>query len=110
MEEWWGAMSQIEHVYWITAFVASILFLVVLVGTIIGGGGDVDMEAADVDVDGDHGIGFQFLTFKNMVGFFTLFSWSGIASINAGNSNGVTLLISIVSGLAMICLATMCKA
>ncbi|MCB9225324.1 MAG: hypothetical protein R2780_00830 [Crocinitomicaceae bacterium] len=101
MEEWWGAMSQIEHVYWIAAFVASILFLVVLVGTIIGGGGDMDIEAADADVDADHGIGFQFLTFKNMVGFFTLFSWSGIASINAGYSNGITLLISVVSGLAM---------
>lgn len=100
MEEWWGAMSQLEHVYWISALVSSILFLVVFIGTIIGGV-DGDMDHVDADVETDTGIGFQFLTFKNLVGFFTLFSWSGIASINAGNSNTLTLVISIVSGLAM---------
>lgn len=101
MEEWWAAMSQLEHVYWISAFVSSILFLVVLIGTIIGGGADADMDAVDVDVEADTGIGFQFLTFKNLVGFFTVFSWSGIASINAGLSNGITIVISLVCGLAM---------
>jgi membrane protein implicated in regulation of membrane protease activity len=100
MEEWWGAMSQLEHVYWISALVSSILFLVVLVGTIVGGV-DADMDAVDADIEADTGIGFQFLTFKNLVGFFTVFSWAGIACINAGYSNTITIIVSLVCGLAM---------
>lgn len=101
MDEWWDAMSQLEHVYWIIALISSILFLVVLVGTIVGGGADADMDAVDMDVETDMGIGFQFLTFKNMVGFFTVFAWAGLACINEGASNGVTLTVSTLCGLAM---------
>lgn len=103
MQDWWSAMSSIEHVYWIIALISGILFLVVLIGTFIGGT-DVDMDAVDMDVDSDTGIGFQFFTFKNMVGFFTLFAWSGIACINSGYSNTLTIIISIVCGLAMMLL------
>ena len=95
-------MSQLEHVYWIIALISSVLFLVVLVGTVIGGGAEADMDAVDVDVDTDTGIGFQFLTFKNIVGFFTVFAWAGLACINEGASNTVTITVSSVCGLAML--------
>lgn len=100
MEDWWGNLSQIEHVYWIIALIASILFVVVLVGTIIGGV-DADVDGVDADVEADTGIGFQFLTFKNVVGFFTVFSWAGLACINSGYSNTITLTVSFLCGLAM---------
>lgn len=93
-------MSQLEHVYWIIAIISGILFVVVLVGTFLGGT-DVDMDGVDSDISGDGGIGFQFLSFKNMVGFFTVFSWAGISSINSGYSPTTTLTISILSGLIM---------
>jgi membrane protein implicated in regulation of membrane protease activity len=103
MEDWWDAMSQLEHVYWMIAMISGILFVVVLVGTFIGGT-DVEMDNVDADVSADGGIGFQFLTFKNMVGFFTVFAWAGIASINSGYSNTVTVFISIFCGLVMMVL------
>ncbi|MBN4071310.1 hypothetical protein JYT72_02250, partial [Crocinitomix catalasitica] len=102
MEEWWAAMSQLEHVYWIIALISSILFLVVLVGTFLGGGAETDMDAVDVDMDADVGIGFQFLTFKNIVGFFTVFSWAGIAAIKNGESNTFVLIVSSIAGLVML--------
>ena len=95
MDEWWAVMSQLEHVYWTIALISGVLFIVVLVGTFIGG------TDTDMDMDTDMEIGFQFFTFKNIVGFFTLFAWSGIASINSGNSNAVTIIISIASGAVM---------
>lgn len=105
MTDWWEALTQIEHVYWIIALVASLFFVIVAFGTFIGGfDADVDMDAVDVDVDTDLGIGFQFLTFKNVVGFFTLFAWAGLASINAGYSPLVTIIISTVCGFAMMAL------
>ena len=102
MTEWWEALAQIEKVYWGIALVASLFFVIVAIGTFIGGfDADVDMDAVDVDIDGDTGIGFQFFSFKNMIGFFTLFAWSGLASINAGNSHTITVVISTICGLAM---------
>jgi len=100
MEEWWGAMTQLEHVYWTIALIASIIFVVLFLGTIIGGV-DADMDGVDTDIDADGGIGFQFLTVKNVTGFFTVFAWAGIGSINSGNSNTLTITISIISGLVM---------
>lgn len=102
MTEWWSGLDLLEQSYWIIALVASILFLFVLIMTFVGGlDADGDMGEIDAEVDGDHGIGFQFFTFKNMVGFFTLFAWSGLASIHAGNSSTTTIIISLLCGLAM---------
>jgi len=60
-----------------------------------------DIGDVDADIDSDTGIGFQFITFRNLVGFFTIFGWSGIACIEAGMSKPSTIIISIISGLIM---------
>lgn len=100
MMEWFNGLELFEKVYWIIAIPASLIFLIVLVTTFIGG--DVDSADADFDADGDmDGAGFQFFTFKNLVGFFTIFSWSGLGCINSGYSSTVVLTVSIVSGLVM---------
>lgn len=100
MEEWFLALNTFEKVYWIIALVSSVIFIILLVLTFLGGEVD-DMGDVDADIDGDTGIGFQFLSFKNLMGFFTIFGWTGISSMNAGYSNGVTLAISIGCGLLM---------
>lgn len=100
MEQWFAALSTFEKVYWVTALVSSIIFLILLVLTFIGGEVD-DLGDVDAEIDGDVGIDFQFLSFKNLTGFFTLFAWSGIACMDAGYSNTITLVISIVCGLLM---------
>ena len=65
-------------------------------------GGDTDdFGDVDADIDGDTGIGFQFITFKNLVGFFTIFGWSGIACIDAGLSQTLTIIIAIGCGMVM---------
>ncbi|GAB5398685.1 MAG: hypothetical protein Aureis2KO_02700 [Aureisphaera sp.] len=100
MGDWFTALSTFEKVYWITAIVASVIFLILVVLTFIGGEiedtGDVDAE-----IDGDSGIGFQFLSFKNLMGFFTIFGWTGIACLEEGMSKGMTIAISVVCGLLM---------
>jgi hypothetical protein len=101
MENWFAALSLFEKIYWITALISSGIFLVLIVLTLIGGdaddmGGDVDAE-----VEGDSGIGFQFLSFKNLMGFFTIFGWSGIACLDNGLSTSLTVIISVICGLIM---------
>ena len=108
MAEWFNNMDYFEKMYWMFAIPSSLVFLIVLVMTIFGGDavadGDMDVDV-DTDVDTDGG-GFQFFTFRNLVAFFTIFSWSGLSCIKAGYSTGVTLVISIVCGLLMMVVMT----
>ena len=107
MEQWFAALSIFEKIYWLTAGISSFIFLILLVLTFIGAEVD-DLGDVDTEVDGDTGIGFQFLSFKNLMGFFTIFGWSGIACIDAGYSNGVTIVVSVVCGmLMMLAMATL---
>lgn len=100
MNEWFAAFETFEKVYWFIALIASGIFIVLMILTFLGGEFD-DTGDVDADIDGDTGIDFQFLSFKNLIGFFTIFGWTGIASIQAGLSTGLVILISIVCGLLM---------
>ncbi len=96
---WWNGLQTIEKIYWMIAFPSTFLFFIQLVMTFIGGDVDHDM---DHDFDGDTGgHGFHPFTFKNLVAFFTLFAWSGLASIEGGFSLLITIFISTLSGLIM---------
>jgi len=100
---WWAGLALANKIYWGIAVPFTILFLLQLLLSFFGGGEHPD-DTPDVDVTSDHGIPFQFITFKNMVGFFTIFAWTGLACLDAGFSQGITLLVSSVSGIAMMCL------
>lgn len=102
-ETWWSSMVTAEKVYWLIALPSTAVFLFQLVLTFIGGDTDhMDMSADhDVAFDSDHGIGFQFLSIKNLVGFFAIFGWTGIAMLNGGKSLTVSVIISALAGLTM---------
>lgn len=99
---WWDALSTVAKVYWIVAFPSTLLFLVQLVITFVGGDGDSDYDDFDHDgdFDADHG-GFHIFTFKNLVAFFTLFAWSGLACIEGGFGIATVIIISVVCGTIM---------
>lgn len=100
MEQWFAALDTFDKVYWVIALISSVIFIILMILTIVGGEID-DMGDVDAEVDADSGIGFQFLSFKNLMGFFTIFGWSGIACINEGYSKGMTTVVSIICGLLM---------
>jgi len=90
-----------EKVYWIIAIPFTLIFLIMMVMTLLGG----DLDSADMDVDmemdSDTGIGFQYLSIKNLVGFFTIFGWTGIACLASGKSMVFTVIVSVLAGLLM---------
>ena len=100
MMEWFNGLELFERIYWMIAIPASLVFLFVMITSFLGGDADGD---ADVEADGNETgeIGFQFFTFKNLVGFFTIFSWIGIGCIRSGYSHTLTIAISMVCGLVM---------
>lgn len=100
---WWATLSLPLKIYWLVAIPFSIIFLMQLIMTFTGADfSESDATGdSDVAVDADTGIDFQFLTLKNLIAFFTLFGWTGIACLNSGVSTGITVVISFAAGLIM---------
>ena len=97
--EWYSNLELFQQIYWGIALIGSLIFIITIIITFIGGdSGDFD---TDTEIEADTGIGFQFITFKNLISFFTLFGWSGIACIDAQYSKPNTIIISIICGLIM---------
>lgn len=109
MVEWFTSLSGSEQLLWGVALISTIIFLFILVTTFIAG--DSDIHGADMDVDTsvetDFGAGFQFFTFKNLVAFFTIFGWAGIACLDAGLSLNLSLIIAVICGLLMMFLMSL---
>ncbi|APY08628.1 hypothetical protein BWZ20_10080 [Winogradskyella sp. J14-2] len=103
MTEWFLNLDFFSKLYWSIAIVSSLIFMVVMIMAFAGGDAD-DIGDIDTDLDGD--AGFHFITFKNLIGFFTIFGWSGIACIDAGLSTPATIIISVFCGLLMMLIMT----
>jgi hypothetical protein len=102
---WWGTLTPLEHVYWIIAIASSVVLAIQLVLASVSGldfhmGSDLAAHHGG-DVDVPH---FQLMTIRNIVAFFAVFSWVGLALHHAGCSNVITIGVSFVSGLAMMVL------
>lgn len=99
---WWDALLAMQKVYWMIAIPFSIIFILQLILSFFSGDGGHDASGHDGASGGaDHGMPFQFFTLKNMIAFFTIFGWSGIACLNGGLGHVTAIIISIVSGLVM---------
>ena len=96
-------MSTLETAYWIIAIIGSAIFLLLFVLSLFGADTDADFDT-DMDIDTDAGIGLQFFTFKNVMAFFTIFGWTGIACLDNGMSNMMAIIISSIAGLIMMLL------
>jgi hypothetical protein len=98
---WWGAMSSFEKILWGIAIIFSILFIVQAI--ISAAGGETGHAEGDADdyVGDDAGIGYQFFTIKNLIGFFTMFGWVGVAAYKGGFSQATTIIAALVGGAVM---------
>jgi hypothetical protein len=92
-------------IYWAISIPASLVFVIQLVMTFFGSDADADgLDAigdADLSVDSDSGVGFQFISLKNFVAFFTVFGWVGLACVYSEMAGWATVLISTVAGIIM---------
>lgn len=106
IDTWWSSMELLEKIYWAFALPFSAVFIIQMIITLIGADGEnIDSTGdADFEVDSDAGIGFQFITLKNFIAFFTIFGWTGIACLDGGLSAGITISLSIVGGILMMLL------
>lgn len=96
--DWWQRLENFEKILWGIAIVFSSLYLLQSVLSISGG--DTDHTAGDADsaISHDDGIDYQFFTIKNMIAFFTMFGWVGIATHYSGMSKLASILLGLAAG------------
>ena len=102
---WWQGLEVISKIYWLITLPFSLLFVIELVMSFLGAGSDSGGFDAtgnlDTTTDFDDGISFQLVTLKNLIAFFTVFGWSGLACIDSNLSLASIITISFVSGFLM---------
>lgn len=99
LSDWWSGLSPILKVYWGLAIPFTVIFVIQLIFSFVGG--DTFDDVPDADVSMDHGAGFQFFTLKNFIAFFAIFGWVGIAMIQSGASQFMSAAVASVAGVLM---------
>lgn len=102
---WFTALSVAEKIYFIIAVVASVLLIIQIIMLLFSlGGGDIDMDGADIGGDGidDADGGLSFFSVKSLTAFFALGGWCGFATQNAlGEGNfWAPALVALATGTA----------
>ena len=101
---WWQHLETFEKILWGIAIVFSALYLLQSLLSIAGGDADHAAGDSDSSIDHDDGIGYQFFTIKNMIAFFTMFGWVGIASHASGMNKLATILLAFAGGTIIVLL------
>jgi membrane-bound ClpP family serine protease len=99
------ALEPMQQMFWGCALVASVVFLIQMVLTMLGMDGhnvDVDFDVADfgdVDTDTmDMGGALSLFSIRNLVSFFVGFGWAGVSLQNLIGNNFWLVLVSILVG------------
>lgn len=91
-------MTSLEKTFWVFALLFSFLFLLQSILSFIGGDAGEAGGDADHSVGADDGTGHQFFTIKNMIAFFTIFGWTGLACVKGGMSGVASIGIAVLAG------------
>jgi uncharacterized membrane protein len=104
ISSWWQGLELFDKALWAITIISSALFVIQLLISIAGGDSDDGsaIGSSEEYVGDDSGIGHQFFTIKNLIAFFTMFGWVGIAAYNGGMSKGITVVVAVLAGLAMV--------
>ena len=95
--DWWKSLEGFELILWCIALFFSFLFVLQTIVSFFVG---VDGGEGDFDLDADGGS--QFFTIKNLIAFFTMFGWAGLAAYKAGLDNGLVIVIALAAGISMV--------
>ena len=98
----WQNLSLLEQVYWLVSIPSTLIFVILLITTTVGADVDADVQAdVDLSLADSDSIPFQFLSLKNIIGFFTMFGWSGLGFFHAGLAVWLVITLSVICGLLM---------
>ncbi len=107
---WWESLSGVFRFFWSASIITSVVFIVMVILSLIGGDSDADADGVDADGDagGDADMGggmmSYILSFKTLMAFLLGASWTGLSALYQGWSIFAIALTSILSGVLMMAL------
>jgi hypothetical protein len=101
---WWQHLTTFEQILWGIALSFSAFYLLQSMLSLSGGDTDHADGHEDSSIDHDDGIHYQFFTLKNMIAFFVMFGWVGIAANNSGVGKTGTILLALAGGTGIVAL------
>jgi len=122
MIEFFNSLVGFEKILWSIAAFTTVIFIIQSIMIFFGGDTESDTDTdfdtdidtdidtnidTDVDTDVDNaqedaGRSFGWFSFKNLINFFLIFSWVGIACLDHGLSTTVSLFIASGSGVLFV--------
>lgn len=103
MIEWFNSLEPMLKVYWGMAIVASIIFAIQTLISLVGG--DV-FDNTDFDVDSGHGdMGVShFFSVRNLVNFLLGAGWGGVCFYSTITSKTLLMLVAVACGVVFVLL------
>lgn len=101
IQDWYMQLQGSEQTFWTIALIASGVFLVQALLTMIGMDAHADMDFDFHDGDTmDTGGAVSLFSIRSLVNFFVGFGWAGVTFINSGIPVWLVYIIAIAVGLA----------
>jgi membrane protein implicated in regulation of membrane protease activity len=100
---WWEGLSGPLKIFWVLAIPFSVFFILQLFSTIFG---HDHHDSHGHDSHYEDGGGFNLFTIKNLIAFFCIFGWVGIAAVDSGVSTVLAFVFASLGGLAVMILMT----
>lgn len=97
--EWFNSLDPSLKIYWGMALIASAIFAIQMIISLIGG--DV---FDDVDVDGDVDAGgvSHFFSVRNLINFLLGAGWGGVCFYNTISSKIVLMIVALICGIIFV--------
>lgn len=100
---WWEGQVFFSKIYWLITIPASLIFIIQMALSFLKADSkSVPLNTPVTPNRVEITIAFQLINFRNVIGFFTAFGWSGLACIDAGLSTESTILTSLLCGFVII--------
>lgn len=101
IQDWYMQLQGSEQTFWGTAIIASAVFLIQALLTMIGMDAhtDIDFDFHDGDTM-DTGGAVSLFSIRSLVNFFVGFGWAGVTFINSGLPLWLVYIIAIAIGFA----------
>lgn len=101
MSEWWQSISTLEQIFWFFAVPFSIVFIIQLIMAVIGFSSEQELMD-EYDADGESpDPGLRIFSIRNIIIFFTIFGWTGIAAIRSGLNEASSVFMAFGAGFLM---------
>ena len=94
---WWTDLSAANQLYWIICIPATLIFIYQIIFSFVKKGN----YRQTINAHFSNRTKFRVFVWENILPFFTLFSWVGLACFDAGYSLKLTFSLSIIGGTLM---------